>query len=97
MLRVFLLKVEVENVGIKRKEWIMLYWLAVFFGENLGNKNRIEQYIETKQPRLLRRISDKKLMQHLDRGNDEEFEMMTQSFKETNQTAKHYFETRSND
>ncbi len=50
----------------------MLSWLAISVGENLGMKNRIEQYQEIKKPRFNEAL-DKRLAQDLARADDDGF------------------------
>ena len=51
----------------------MLSGLAMFVGENLGMKNRIEQYQEIEKTKFTDEVLDKNLAQDLARADDDGF------------------------
>ena len=51
----------------------MLSWLAMLVGENLGMKNRIEQYQEIEKTKFTDEVLDKNLAQDLARADDDGF------------------------
>ena len=60
-------------VSYKEKDSPMLSGLAVFVGENLGMKNRIEQYQEIEKTKFTDEVLDKNLAQDLARADDDGF------------------------